>query len=132
MKLFFNKIASFLLALFVLVSTISFTIEKHFCGDHLVDMSFFTDADKCAMESQEILMKKSCCKDVIDVVQGQDELKLTSFEDFDLGQQQFLISFAHSYFQLFEGGTNKYVPHIHYSPPNLVYDLQVLDQVFLI
>ena len=70
-----------LLALMVLFSTVSFTVEKHFCGDVLVDVSVFTDVEKCAMEAMEMKQKKSCCKDEVDVLKGQDELKFNSFEE---------------------------------------------------
>lgn len=129
--MFLHKSFSVALALLVLFSTVSFTIEKHFCGDILVDMSFFTEADKCAMESEEIALKKSCCKDEIDVVEGQNELIL-SYDDMDFEQLQFITSYVYSYINLFEGAPKKIIPHKGYSPPNLVKDICVLDQVFLI
>ncbi len=125
-----------LLALLVLFSTVSFTIEKHFCGDVLVDISIFTEVDKCAMEAYEVALekitKKPCCKDVIDVIEGQNELKFSSFEDLDFEQQQFIASYTYAYISLFEGRPKLTVPHKNYSPPNLVTDIQVLDQVFII
>jgi hypothetical protein len=131
-KAFLNKSFSITLALLVLISTVSFTIEKHFCGDVLVDISIFTEVDKCAMETLEILQKKTCCKDEIEIIQGQDELKFSAFEDFNFEQQQFLSAFAFSYVNLFIGLPKQSIPHKDYSPPNLVADIQVLDQVFII
>ena len=75
-----------LMALLVLFSTVSFTVEKHFCGDTLVDVSVFSEAQKCGMEAMEILQKKTCCKDEIDIVKGQDELKVSSFDDLDFNK----------------------------------------------
>ncbi|GAA3603023.1 hypothetical protein GCM10022396_20520 [Flavivirga amylovorans] len=125
-----------LLALLVLFSTVSFTIEKHFCGDVLVDISIFTEADKCAMEAYEIALekvtKKPCCKDVVDVIEGQNKLKFSSFEDLDFEKQQIIASYAYTYINLFEELPKLTIPHKNYSPPNLVTDIQVLDQVFLI
>ena len=46
-----HKIFSLSMALLVLMSTVSVTIEKHFCGDHLVDVAIFSDAEKCGMEA---------------------------------------------------------------------------------
>ena len=123
---------SFVLAFLVLFSTVSFTVEKHFCGDILVDVAIFTDSDKCAMEAQEILMKKTCCKDEVDVVKGQDELKTSASEDLGFEQQQFIATFTYSYLNLFESLDKQIIPHKDYSPPNLVTDIQVLDQVFII
>lgn len=131
-KQLLHKVFSISLSLLVLFSTVSLTVEKHYCGETLVDVSLFTEAEKCAMEATEKLQRKSCCKDEVDVVKGQDELKAPSFEDLDLEQQQFLVAFTQSYISLFESLPKEVIPHSDYSPPNLVYDIQVLDQVFLI
>tara|TARA_R110000868_G_scaffold329589_4_gene590394 strand:+ start:1302 stop:1613 length:312 start_codon:yes stop_codon:yes gene_type:complete len=100
-KQIIHKGFSFALAFLVLFSTVSFTVEKHFCGDTLVDVAIFTESDKCAMEAQEILMKKTYCKDEVDIIKGQDELKPSSFEDLDFNQQQFITTFTYSYLNLF-------------------------------
>lgn len=131
-KQFLHKVFSTLLAFLVLLSTVSFTIEKHFCGDILVDVSLFSEAEKCGMETLEIQMKKTCCKYEVDVVKGQDELKFSSFDDLEFEHQQFLASFVYSYINLFEGLPNQIIPHKDYSPPNLVADIQVLNGTFLI
>ena len=128
----FHKGFSALMALLVLFSTVSFTIEKHFCGDVLVDVSMFVEADKCAMESLEILQKNTCCKDEIAIVKGQDELKVSAFEDLDFEQQQVITVFTSLYVNLFESSPKQTVLYKDYSPPNLVSDIQVLDQIFII
>ena len=132
LKQVLHKVFSIAMAILVLFSTVSFTVESHYCGDTLVDVSIFADANKCAMESMEMLQKKTCCKDEVDVIQGQDELNVVSFKDFDLDQQQFLVAFAQSYLNLFESLPKQIIPHKDYVPPNLIYDIQVLDEVFLI
>jgi hypothetical protein len=123
---------SVLLTFLVLFSTVSFTVEKHFCGDVLVDVAMFTETHKCAMEAQEILLKKSCCKDEVDVIKGQKELKFTSFDDLEFVHQQFITALSYTFINLFNGLEQQIVPHKDYSPPNLVADIQVLDQVFII
>jgi hypothetical protein len=131
-----HKVFSISLALIVLCSTVSFTVEKHYCGTKLVDVSVFSEADKCKMEAFEIesekTTKKPCCKDEVDMLQGQDELIVKTFSDLDIDQQVFLSSFTYSYLNLFESLPQLVVPHKNYSPPNLVADIQVLDQVFII
>ena len=131
-----HKSFSMLLALLVLFSTVSFTIEKRFCGDVLVAVSIFAEMDACAMEAYEIplekITKKPCCKDVIDVIEGQNELNFSSFEDLDFDQQQIIASYAYAYISLFEELPKLTIPHKDYSLPNLVTDIQVLDQVFII
>lgn len=136
MKQFIIKITAMLLALLVLFSTFSFIVEKHYCGDILVDVSMFSEADKCGMEAQEIEMaaitKKSCCEDQVDYFEGQEDLLTKSFDDLKLKQQHFLITYAYSYQLQFEDLATQIVPHKKYSPPNLITDIHVVDQVFLI
>src|SRR5690606_15745695 len=78
MKKFFLKITSFLLAFLVLLSTVSFTVEKHFCGSFLVDTALFSSADSCGMEVKQddgylcTVTKTSCCSDETILIQGQD------------------------------------------------------------
>lgn len=117
----------------VLFSTVSFTIEKHFCGDVLIDVSVFSEAQKCGMDTDNAMLKrKSCCKDEVDVVKGQSELKFSSFDDLDFIHQQIITAFTYTFINLFEGLEQRVIPHKDYSPPNLVADILVLDQVFII
>ena len=131
LKQFIHKGLSILMALLVLCSTVSFTVEKHFCGDNLIDVAIFSEAKKCS-ENMEQTSKKSCCKDEVEVVKGQDELKFSSFEDLDFNQQFLITTFAFTYSNLFESFPKQIIPFKDYSPPNLVADIQVLDQVFII
>ncbi|GAA4814254.1 HYC_CC_PP family protein [Litoribaculum gwangyangense] len=135
-KKILHKSFSVALALTVLMSTMSFTIQKHYCGSILVDTAVFSSAEKCGMamsKSEATKMKKmNCCKDEVKVVKGQDDLKVNTFEDIQFQQQQFLTTFIFTYINLFEGLPQQVIPHKDYSPPNLVADIQVLDQVFII
>lgn len=118
------------------MSTMCFTIQKHYCGKTLVDSAVFSSAEKCGMEMSkaETTSKKkmNCCKDEVKVVKGQDDLKVNTFEDLKFQQQQFLTTFSYTYINLFEGLPKQVIPHKDYSPPNLVADIQLLDQVFII
>ncbi|MHA7056357.1 HYC_CC_PP family protein [Aquimarina sp. M1] len=138
MKRGFHKIASLLLAFLVLLSTISFTVEKHYCGRFLVDVAVFSKAKDCGMkmmdhtDSHEIELKKtSCCKDKITVIEGQDELKV-SFDQIDLVQQLFVVSFFNSYKNLFLIQGEKRNSYKKYDPPELAQDIRILHETFLI
>ena len=86
MKLLSIKISSVILAVLVLFSTFSFAIEKHYCGDFLVDVSYLGEADKCNDASDvtnkgcdsKITIKK-CCKNEVQIIDGQDEIQKVSF-----------------------------------------------------
>lgn len=135
-KQLLHKVFSVSLALIVLCSTVSFTIEKHFCGDKLVNVSVFSEAEKCKMEALEVelekITKKSCCKDEVNMLKGQDELIVKTLDDLNFEQQLFVATFAYSYINLFEGLPQLVIPHKDYSPPNLIIDRQIINQVFLI
>nr|WP_306455432.1 hypothetical protein [Winogradskyella forsetii] len=114
----------------------SLTIEKHFCGDTLIDVAIFSKSEKCSDDISEIdnvsLLIKSCCKDEIDIIEGLSDMTVNSFEDLDVIQQHLLFAYCYSYIHLFEDLPNSVVPHKDYSPPLLVKDLQVLDETYLI
>lgn len=136
MKKVCQKSGSFIMAFLVLFSTMSFTVEKHFCGQILVDLAVFSEAETCGMEmhqpsSEDKKAEDNCCKEQKISVEGQKDLKL-SFDQLDFPQQVFISSFTYSYIDLFEGLPEQVVPFKDYSPPLLVRDIQLLDQTFLI
>ena len=133
------KTFSVVLSLLVLLSTLSLTIEKHFCGDVLIDVAIFSESEKCEddiaisddlNESKTII--NDCCKDEIDVIEGLSEIIITSFEDFEVIQQHVLIAYSYSYLNLFEDVSNQVIPHKDYVSPLLIKDIQVLDETYLI
>lgn len=138
MKAAFRNIVSFSMAILVLASTTSFTVDKHFCGKMLMDLAIFSEAESCGMEMHShsdgdscSIKVDPCCSDQTTSVDGQDELKI-SFGSLNFDQQLFLNSFTYSYLNLFEGLPQQVVPFKYYTPPILVTDIQILDQVFLI
>ncbi len=138
MKKFIHKISAVLMALIVMASTMSFTLDMHYCGNTLVDVALFKEAKTCGMEQQmsdsiacSILAKKSCCTDKQLTFEGQDELQ-NSLDKITLEQQVFVAIFYYSYINLFEGLENNVIPFKEYPPPLLVKDIYVLNETFLI
>lgn len=122
------------MALLVLLSTVSWTVDKHLCMGRVVDIAFFSNAEDCGMASgMEMLGQEDshCCDDESFTFEGQDDLKLT-FNDLDIGQQIFLVAFAGSYFSIFTESSEGPIPFDTYPPPLLVQDFNVLYEVFLI
>ncbi len=130
MKKAFQHSISIAMAFLVLFSTFSFTVDKHFCGSFLVDKAIFAEAKTCGME-METSTETSCCSNEKIAVEGQDELK-HQFDSLDLNQQLFLTGFTYSYIFIFEDFSKEIIPFRDYSPPLLVKDIQLVDQVFLI
>ncbi|WBL26107.1 HYC_CC_PP family protein [Zunongwangia sp. HGR-M22] len=137
MKQFFAKIFASIIAVLVLFSTFSFTVDQHFCGKKLVDSAVFTKAKTCGMEmnsatsAETSITKKSCCTNKKLEVKGQDTLK-QNFNNLDFQQQLVITGFVYSYLQLFEFSEPDCIPFKDYSPPKLVCDIQLQDQVFRI
>ena len=137
MKNFLHRSTALLLAFLVVFSTLSFTIEKHFCGDNLIDVSLFANAKTCGMETSldscvTQTIKKSCCKNVIKLVKGQDDLKVNTSDDLKFQEKFFLHDYFFTYVSLYESLPKKIIPNKDYSPPNLVHDIHVLDEVYII
>jgi len=138
MKAVFTKALSVTLALLLLASTTSWTIGKHYCMGHLVNVSLFAHAEDCGMQMEDTSdhdslgeTKDSCCSDQLIVVEGQDNFKL-SMDDTLLETPTFLIAATFSSLIDFGGQLQRIPPNEQYPPPLLVKDIHVLDQVFLI
>ncbi|MEW7277881.1 hypothetical protein ABW636_04745 [Aquimarina sp. 2201CG1-2-11] len=138
MKKVFHKIASVLLATLVLFSTLSFTVDMHYCGSRLVDVALFKEAKSCGMEQMQKLLscgdtvkKKSCCKDKQVVIEGQDDLKDTVTK-LTLDQEVFATSYIYTYQNIAPDVISSITSFIGHSPPIPDKDFQVLYETFLI
>ncbi len=125
------------MAMLLLLSTISWTVEKHLCMGRVMDIALFDHAENCEIKAGLSLLedtptvKKHCCNDEAFTIQGQDDLT-HDISSFDFSQKVFLISFTSSYIGLFEETTDEYIDFDSYPPPILAEDLNILHQVFLI
>ena len=133
-----HKICALALAFLMLASTVSWTIEKHYCLGSLVDIAFFHEADSCGMgvdwDGGTVVkedISNSCCVDETISIEGTDNLRISQ-NDFELNQQFFWHAYSAYYLHFFEVNTAQLVPSSGYPPPILVRDIHVLDQVFLI
>ncbi len=138
MKEFTHKLMSLFLVLLVLGSTTSFSIDKHFCGDHLVDVAIFGKATPCKMETaliakydEEHTKAVDCCKDEIAVIEGQDELKI-QFDPLDIKSNTLFQAVSYGYKNLPNEILIDFVPISGYPPPLIVADYQILYDQYLI
>lgn len=138
MKDFLHRSASLFLAFLVLGSTMSFSVAKHYCGDHLVDVAFFGDAEPCTMEAALAAKygdghtkKMDCCSDERVVLEGQDVFKL-QLKSFTLENVVFLQAFSYSYSYIFQGTEEQFVPFHGYPPPLITSNFQLLYEQHLI
>jgi hypothetical protein len=83
MKKFSLKIASILMAFVVVFTTLSFTVDMHFCGDTLVETAVFQKVKGCGMELQKsskdgcVVKSNNCCNDKQLTIDGQQELQIS-------------------------------------------------------
>ncbi len=137
MKQVFHKILSLSMAIVVLFSTMSFTVNMHYCGGTLVETALFQKAKGCGMEmgnpSTEScsITKKNCCDDKQLSIEGQDELQLT-IDKISFEQQVFIASFIYTYSKLFEEYNDDINSFREYKPPLVVRQLYKLDETYLI
>ncbi len=138
MNTFFHKSISIALATLVLFTTMSFTVDMHYCGDMMVDFSVIQNAKTCGMEHNQSqndceseVQDDSCCSDKQIVVEVQDDLKI-SFDTLNFEQQVFVATFFYSYINLFDSLDTNIVPSRDYTAPYLIRDIQKLHETYLI
>lgn len=137
MKQTYLKIQAVFLTVMILAVSNSYAITSHFCGAELMDVSYFGKLGSCGIEPAEKgcnddqTVKKSCCKDVVEIIEPE---VLDKTVEFKLQKKEFtaVIYFAISYIEsLQEKRTEKEV-FKDIPPPDIVSDILVLHQTFLI
>lgn len=136
MREVFRKITAVLMIAILLLSTTSFAVYKHFCGDNLVAIST-EKVDSCcdseiSLKSNKLnFSEKDCCKNEtsykdIQIFDTTNSVKITK------SQSLFLTSLYYNFIEksTYVNTTKNY--YKDFSPPKLVSNKQVLFQTFLI
>lgn len=130
-----HKGVALFLAITVLFASVSITVEKHFCGETLVDMAVFSKAKKCSMgvskDVQTQNTKTPCCKDEIEVLDNPQKMA-QGFEEFTPLKAQMFVAYGLSLTALFASDQSSKISYNIYTPPLLVSDIQILHEVFII
>ena len=125
------------MAFVVLCSTMSFTVNMHYCGDNLVETAIFHKAKGCGMEMENpstegcSVKVKDCCSDEQLIVDGQDELQL-QVDTISIEQQVFITSFVYTYINLFEFIDKNVSSYKQYKPPLVIRQIFKIDETYLI
>ncbi len=136
MKKLIDKILAILMSFVVLFSTMSFTVDMHYCGDYLVDTAVFSKADTCGMEMRTSInpdcstVVSNCCSEQQINFDGQKELQNT-VDKITIEQQKIVTSFIYSYITFCKGAKN-IIPFKDYSPPPILKDRYKYFEVYLI
>lgn len=125
------------MAFVVLFSTMSFTINEHYCGETLVETSIFSEVKTCGMDMRKTtsencsITKKNCCSEKQIAIEGQDELKI-SLDNLTTDQQFVIASIIYTYFNSFETIDEEFNSFNDYPPPLTVRHIFKLDESYLI
>lgn len=131
-----HKILSVIIALVVLFTSLSFTIEKHICEDEIMDVSVITNSDYCDMHDMDNNVNghdekdDQCCVENINLIPGNKNVQ-EAINHLEINQVKFILAFNYTYLDLFEKREN-IVPFTDTSPFIVDKDLQILYQTFLI
>jgi len=132
-----KKISTTLLLFIVLFSSMSFAIDEHYCGNNLMDVSYFGDADNCGSEevtmnsSSSSVKQNNCCKDETTLLESSifNKEKFINLQHIDA---EVLFFKANSYLGTYKDIAIEIEYYTNFSPPDIAQDIQVLHQAFLI
>lgn len=141
-----RKTLSILLAFQVLLSSMSFNLGMHFCGDRLQSFSLFDKATPCEHASSSessscpfhpgmntVKKKKGCCDDKEVKIEGQDHETIVSTTTIDLiPDYKFLAAYALVFVQRFTEIEVVSPEFYNYKPPLIRLNIPVFLQTFLI
>jgi len=138
LKSILTKILAFFLTALLLFSSVSFTLEKHFCGGQIYSESLLGKAEKCGMEAECCMAenditsfsKKSCCKDEIHLLNGSIFEKESPIKLFN--KQKDLSLFVLIYAAFFSQKENRSTHFKNYFPPPNTHNFNILYQIFRI
>ena len=132
-----KKISTTLLSFIVLFSSMSFAIDEHYCGNNLMDVSYFGDADNCGSEevtmnsSSSTVKQNNCCKNETTLLESSifNKEKFINLQHVDA---EVLFFKANSYLGTYKDTAIEIEYYTDFSPPDIAQDIQVLHQAFLI
>tara|TARA_R110000850_G_scaffold98932_1_gene205147 strand:- start:438 stop:860 length:423 start_codon:yes stop_codon:yes gene_type:complete len=139
-----KEIVSIFLAFQVLLSSMSFNIGMHFCGDKLQSFSLFdkatpcqhafanSEAHACPFHAKKQNSKKGCCGDKEVVIKGQEHLSILSSYTVNLAPTALLPLAIFTFTEnIWNAQTGSLKSH-NYKPPLKRVDIAVAIQTFLI
>lgn len=150
--MYFNKISKFIapvLALMVLVSSMSYTIDFHYCQGQLKSFSLFGKAKNCHEMASKMASchhkkqvdekskccskgENNCCNNKTIYFESEFDNQIISLDYLKLESLSFVVAFEHfSFKDLFEVIEDA-IPHAHYKPPLIRKDIPVLFESFLL
>lgn len=134
---FLRSIFSGFVALLVLISSSSFTVNMHLCGGHVQSISVIEKATACAMEvktlpcHKAIAKRKSCCTEDHITFEGKI-FKAHESTSLQLQQAFWVVELPLITTILVSPNSVEEFQFLSYSPPLIDRDITVQIQSFLI
>ena len=121
----------------VFFSTMSFTLDMHFCEGNLVQTTVFHKGKGCGMEiknpssENNLVFKKKCCEDKLTIIEGQNEIQ-QQLNTISFQQQTFFVSIGFEQLNAFQDLVNSVSFYPKYRPPLVIKDIYKIDETYLI
>ena len=136
-----KRVLAISLALILLTSNIGLAMATHFCSGEAVKTEIvlghghldcgMSGMDRGAEPNTEKGPKsKNCCENDYQTIEIEDDYH-SSFAPL-LFNLDFVVALAHTFLNIAPVAETEKSPYAHYSPPLLLRDLSVLNQVFII
>ena len=129
-----KKTFSVLLSLIILLSSLNFSLSAHYCGQTIVDVAIFGEAEACPMAAEMNCDtdEKPCCADRNIIIEGEDYLSSKSFEKQEVEKVDILLSEFQFPLELLleEEKTHSFLAN--YTPPLIEQDITLAFQSFLL
>ncbi|MBW3546452.1 MAG: hypothetical protein KY428_12795 [Bacteroidetes bacterium] len=117
----------------LLVGNIGFTIGTHLCCGQAVNSELMIGhnhlADNDCPKKGKHVQIKGCCEDHYQTIVIEDELKSAPVQ---VSSFEFALAFVHTFLNIALFSDTEKPQYSHYSPPLLLRDMPVLNQVFII
>jgi hypothetical protein len=147
----YQQVIALFLLLIVVLSSMSFTIDGHYCNGELQNISILGKAPECQMANQEITKEvycpvhkkmmtmptsdediNDCCENKTVFVDAEDDLKDQSLNYVKIQQLQ---QFSIAYILVFHSEIitdRQSIQEYSYQSPFIVRDIYALSEVFLL
>ncbi|PCH78421.1 MAG: hypothetical protein COB98_00545 [Flavobacteriaceae bacterium] len=137
MKKLITYIVSLSMAMIVLVSTMSFTVNIRYCDENVVATTLNSNDDPCSTNDLKTLEdccipQKDCCQDTEIVFDGHEELRIQISKEIKIQKALLYALLVDPFYPLYKVALSKHLQYTNYAPPIIIRDRQLIHQVFLI
>lgn len=136
-----KKFLSISLCFILLFSNLGLAMATHYCGGQAVKTGLtighghldcgMPDMDMDSEESKQGINANNCCENQYQFLEVEDDYR-SSLVQITFNPDFAFLVFAHSLFSVELAQKSSKVKYSHYSPPLLLRDIPVLNQIFII